>query len=81
MTEQVVVLGSGYAGAGAIRSLEDALHGEADVTWISDADYHLVLHESHRCILDARVPDTAVRLVEHQMIVDVGNPGDIGLPV
>jgi NADH dehydrogenase len=50
MTEQVVVLGSGYAGAGAVRSLEDELDGEADITWISDTDYHLVLHESHRCI-------------------------------
>ncbi|MEF8829788.1 MAG: NAD(P)/FAD-dependent oxidoreductase, partial [Haloarcula sp.] len=49
MTENVVVLGSGYAGAGAIKSLEDELNGEvdADITWISDVDYHLVLHESH----------------------------------
>ena len=55
MTEHVVVLGSGYAGAGAIRSLESALDGEADVTWVSDHDYHLVLHESHRCIKDPSV--------------------------
>jgi NADH dehydrogenase len=57
MTENVVVLGSGYAGAGAIRSLESALDGEADVTWISDVDYHLVLHESHRCIKDPDVQE------------------------
>jgi NADH dehydrogenase len=55
MTEQVVVLGSGYAGAGAVRSLEAQLDGEADLTWVSDVDYHLVLHESHRCIRDPSV--------------------------
>ena len=59
MTEQVVVLGSGYAGAGAVRSLEDELDGEADVVWVSDTDYHLVLHESHRCISD---PDVAEKI-------------------
>ena len=57
MTEQVVVLGSGYAGAGAVRSLEDELDGDADITWISDIDYHLVLHESHRCISNPDVKD------------------------
>ncbi|MFB6222335.1 MAG: NAD(P)/FAD-dependent oxidoreductase [Haloarcula sp.] len=57
MTENVVVLGSGYAGAGAIKSLETELNGEADVTWISDTDYHLVLHESHRCIRDPSVQE------------------------
>jgi len=50
MTETVMVLGSGYVGAGAIRSLQDALGHEADLTWVSEVDYHLVLHESHRCI-------------------------------
>lgn len=54
MTEDVVVLGSGYAGTGAIKRLESELDGEADLTWISDIDHHLVLHESHRCI---RNPD------------------------
>ncbi|EMA21653.1 NADH dehydrogenase, partial [Haloarcula amylolytica JCM 13557] len=29
MTENVVVLGAGYAGAGAIKSLEDELDGVA----------------------------------------------------
>ncbi|WP_254274243.1 NAD(P)/FAD-dependent oxidoreductase [Haloarcula marina] len=57
MSEKVVVLGAGYAGAGAIKSLEDELHGDADVTWISDTDYHLVLHESHRCIRDPSVQE------------------------
>ena len=55
MTAQVVVLGSGYAGAGAIQSLEGSLNGEAEITWVSDVDYHLVLHESHRCIRDPSV--------------------------
>ena len=55
MSEQVVVVGSGYAGAGAIQSLEASLDGEADVTWVSDVDHHLVLHETHRCIKDPSV--------------------------
>ena len=55
MTDKVVVLGAGYAGAGAIKSLEDELNGDADVTWIADVDYHLVLHESHRIIRDPAV--------------------------
>lgn len=49
MTAQVVVLGAGYAGAGAVQTLEDELE-DARITWISDTDYHLVLHESHRVI-------------------------------
>jgi len=57
MTAQVVVLGSGYAGAGAINSLEAELGDEADITWISDVDYHLVLHEVHRCIKDPSVQE------------------------
>ncbi|MFC6906272.1 NAD(P)/FAD-dependent oxidoreductase [Halalkalicoccus tibetensis] len=54
MTEQVVVLGAGYAGAGAIPELENEL-SDAQITWISDTDYHLVLHESHRVIRDPSV--------------------------
>ncbi len=57
MTEQVVVLGSGYAGAGAVKSLERSLPKNAEITWISDVDYHLVLHESHRCIRDPSVQE------------------------
>ncbi|WP_122088236.1 NAD(P)/FAD-dependent oxidoreductase [Halalkalicoccus subterraneus] len=56
MTEQVVVLGAGYAGAGAISELENEL-SDAQITWISDTDYHLVLHESHRVIRDPSVRD------------------------
>jgi NADH dehydrogenase len=55
MTDDVVVLGSGYAGTGAVKKLESELDGEADVTWVSDVDHHLVLHESHRCIRDPDV--------------------------
>ncbi|KYH25700.1 dihydrolipoyl dehydrogenase [Halalkalicoccus paucihalophilus] len=56
MTEQVVVLGAGYAGAGAVSELENEL-SDAQVTWISDTDHHLVLHESHRVIRDPSVKD------------------------
>ncbi len=59
MTDDVVVLGSGYAGTGAIKQLESELDGEADLTWISDVDHHLVLHESHRCI---RNPDVKEKI-------------------
>ena len=55
MTEQVVVLGSGYAGTGAIQSLEKSLPATAELTWVSDVEYHLILHESHRCIRDPSV--------------------------
>ena len=64
MTENVVVLGSGYAGAGAIKSLESSLDGEADITWVSNVDYHLVLHESHRCIKDPSVQEKITIPVE-----------------
>ncbi|CCQ36641.1 probable NADH dehydrogenase [Natronomonas moolapensis 8.8.11] len=59
MTEDVVVLGSGYAGTGAIKRLESELDAEADLTWVSDVDHHLVLHESHRCI---RNPDVKEKI-------------------
>jgi NADH dehydrogenase len=55
MTSQVVVLGSGYAGAGAVKRFEDVHDGTAELTWISEHDYHLVLHESHRVIRDPSV--------------------------
>ena len=51
MTTQVVVLGAGYAGAGAVKSFEKEIDdGEAELTWVSEQDYHLVLHEVHRVI-------------------------------
>jgi len=56
MTVKVVVLGAGYAGAGAIGPLEDELVG-AELTWISDGDSHLVLHEAHRAIRDPSVQE------------------------
>jgi NADH dehydrogenase len=55
MTTQVVVLGAGYAGAGAVKRLERELDEGAELTWVSEHDYHLVLHESHRCISDPSV--------------------------
>jgi NADH dehydrogenase len=57
MTTKVVVLGAGYAGAGAIKQLEEELDSTAELTWVSDTDYHLVLHESHRCIRDPTVQE------------------------
>ncbi|MFC7137124.1 NAD(P)/FAD-dependent oxidoreductase [Halobaculum litoreum] len=51
MSQQVVVVGAGYAGAGTVKAFEDAIEpGEAELTWVSDHEYHLVLHESHRVI-------------------------------
>jgi NADH dehydrogenase len=64
MADKVVVLGSGYAGAGTVRSLERSLDGEAEVTWVSDVDYHLVLHESHRCIREPGVREHVTIPVE-----------------
>jgi NADH dehydrogenase len=64
MTDTVVVLGSGYAGAGAIKSLEAELDGEADLLWISRDDHHLVLHESHRCLRDPSVAEKVTIPIE-----------------
>jgi NADH dehydrogenase len=55
MSTQVVVLGSGYAGTGAVQRLENELGGDAQITWVSEHDYHLVLHEVHRCISNPSV--------------------------
>ncbi|MFC6726041.1 FAD-dependent oxidoreductase, partial [Halobium palmae] len=56
MSSQVVVLGAGYAGAGAVKAFEDEIDdGEAELTWISEQDYHLVLHEVHRAIREPSV--------------------------
>ncbi|MFO8114595.1 MAG: FAD-dependent oxidoreductase [Halorubrum sp.] len=58
MTTQVVVVGSGYAGAGAVKAFEGEVgEGEAELTWISEHDYHLVLHEVHRAIRNPAVAD------------------------
>ncbi|MFB6119016.1 NAD(P)/FAD-dependent oxidoreductase [Halosegnis sp.] len=57
MTDDIVVLGSGYAGTGAVKRLERELDGEADLAWVSDVDHHLVLHESHRIIRNPDVRD------------------------
>ncbi len=64
MTEQVVVLGSGYGGAGAVKSLQSALDGEAEITWVSDVEHHLVLHESHRCIRDPSIKEKVTIPIE-----------------
>jgi NADH dehydrogenase len=63
MTDRVVVLGAGYAGAGAVTTLEDEL-ADAEVTWVSEHDYHLVLHEVHRVIRDPDAEDAITIPVE-----------------
>lgn len=52
MAHQIVVLGAGYGGAASIKAIESELDDSDDValTWISEHDYHLLLHEVHRCI-------------------------------
>jgi NADH dehydrogenase len=60
MTTTVVVLGSGYAGAGAVKRLQRTLPSipeETDLVWVSDRDYHFVLHEAHRAIRDPSVAE------------------------
>lgn len=64
MSEEVVVLGSGYAGTSAVQTLEDELDERANVTWISDVDYHIMLHEVHRCIRDPSFRENIVIPVE-----------------
>ena len=64
MSTTVAVLGAGYAGAGAITQLERELSGSTDLVWISDTDYHLVLHESHRIIRDPSVEHSITIPVE-----------------
>ena len=58
MTSQVVVVGSGYAGAGTVKAFESEIgEGEAELTWVSEHDYHLVLHEVHRAIRNPAVEE------------------------
>jgi NADH dehydrogenase len=54
----VAVLGAGYAGAKATQLLDRELSDrDADLVWVSDRDYHLVLHEAHRVVRDPDVAD------------------------
>ncbi len=50
MSTDVVVIGAGYAGAGAVKAVETAAGSDIELTWVSERDYHLVLHEVHRVI-------------------------------
>ena len=70
MTTRVVVLGAGYAGAGAVAKLESALGPDTELVWVSETDYHLVLHEAHRIIRDPAVKDKIAIPVE-----DIKSPG------
>jgi len=65
MSSQVVVLGAGYAGVGAVQRFADAVEpGEAELTWISEHDYHLVLHEVHRVVRDPDVERSVALPIE-----------------
>jgi NADH dehydrogenase len=57
MATNVAVLGAGYAGAGAVKELQDRAGPNVSITWIADVDYHLVLHESHRIIRNPAVQE------------------------
>ncbi len=51
MTPSVVVLGAGYGGAATVADLQSR-PVDIDLTWISEAPYHSIRHESHRVIRD-----------------------------
>jgi NADH dehydrogenase len=57
MATNVTVLGAGYAGAGAVKKLQERAGSDVSITWVADVDYHLVLHESHRMIRDPSIAD------------------------
>jgi len=63
MSATVAVLGAGYAGVGTVQRLESELD-DAELVWISETDYPLVLHESHRCIRDPAVQESITIPVE-----------------
>ena len=50
MADRVVVLGAGYAGVGAVQSFQEAAPADTELVWVSENDYHLVLHEVHRVV-------------------------------
>lgn len=58
MATRVAVLGAGYAGTSAIQRLEEECSDlDAELIWVSDNDYHFVLHEAHRLIRDPNLED------------------------
>ncbi|RBI59719.1 NAD(P)/FAD-dependent oxidoreductase [halophilic archaeon] len=65
MTEHILVLGAGYAGSMVIQTLEEQLRDvDAQLTWISKHDYHLMLHEIHRLIRNPGLRDILTIPVE-----------------
>jgi NADH dehydrogenase len=69
MSGKVVVLGAGYAGTTVVKELESRLSA-GRLTWVSDTDYHFVLHEAHRIISDPTVEEKIAL-----PIADVKAPG------
>lgn len=52
------MLGAGYAGSKTAQLLGRELSDrDAELVWVSDRDYHLVLHEAHRVVRDPEVAD------------------------
>lgn len=75
MTRRIVVLGAGYGGAAAVQSLESELEDpNTELVWVSEEEYHLLLHETHRCIRnpDARgsvtIPISEIKSDETQFV-------------
>ena len=61
MGERAVVLGAGYAGATCAHILD----GDVDeLVWISEDDFHFVVHESHRLVRDPSLEKHLVVPVE-----------------
>lgn len=57
MTDSVVVLGAGYAGAATVTRLQDIDRNDLTVHWIDDTATHLVRHEVHRAVRRPAVKD------------------------
>jgi NADH dehydrogenase len=60
MGNKTVVLGAGYAGATCASLLEK----KTDVVWVSENDFHFVLHEAHRLVRAPSLEDELVVPVE-----------------
>ncbi|MDR0199462.1 MAG: NAD(P)/FAD-dependent oxidoreductase [Streptococcaceae bacterium] len=57
MTKKIVVIGAGFAGIKATRTLSSALKGEAEITLIDRHSYHTMMTQLHE-VAAGRVPFT-----------------------